>query len=168
MYDEILLPSDGSPAATGALDHALDLAATYGSRLHVLYVVDQSAVDSIVSESELVAVALEGEGTEAVDAIERRAAERGVDVVTDVLTGHPARTILDYATGHDIDLLVMGTNGRTGLDRYLLGSVTERVVRNADVPVLVVRRPEASEAPEAPEASESSTVSETSTYEMVE
>lgn len=141
MYDEILLPSDGSPGATGALDYALDLAATYGSRLHVLYVVDQSAVDSIVSESELVAVALEGEGMEAVDAIERRATERGVDVVTEVLSGRPARAIMDYAADHDVDLLVMGTHGRTGLNRYLLGSVTKRVVRNAHVPVLVVQQP---------------------------
>jgi nucleotide-binding universal stress UspA family protein len=143
MYDEILLPSDGSPAADAALDHALDIAATSDARLHVLYVVDQSAIDGLVSESELVAVALENEGTETVEAIEKAAADRDLDVVTNVVTGRPARTILDYVADNGIDLVVMGTHGRRGLDRYLLGSVTERVVRGSDVSVLVVRQADA-------------------------
>lgn len=139
MYAEILLPSDGSDAASVAVDHALDLAGRYDARIHALYVVDQSAVEGLVSESELVAVALENEGTEVVEAIAQLAGDHGVDVVTSVVTGHPARAILDYAADNDVDLLVMGTHGRRGLDRYLLGSVTERVVRGASVPVMVVR-----------------------------
>mgnify|MGYP006272129111 CR=1 FL=1 len=143
MYDEILLPSDGSPAADVALDHALDVAATSDARLHVLYVVDQSAVDGLVSGSELVAAALEREGTETIERLEQAAIDRGVDVVTNVLSGRPVQTILDYVTDNEIDLVVMGTHGRRGLDRFLLGSVTERVVRGADVSVLVVRQDEA-------------------------
>jgi nucleotide-binding universal stress UspA family protein len=139
MYDEILLPSDGSTAAGLAVDHAFDVATTYGARVHVLYVVDQSAIDGLVSESELVAVALEREGTAVVNEIAGLAADRGVDITTDVRIGYPARTILDYADENDVDLVVMGTHGRRGVDRYLLGSVTERVVRGADVSVLVVR-----------------------------
>lgn len=143
MYEEILLPSDGSPAADVALDHALDIAATSDARLHVLYVVDQSAVDGLVSGSGLVAAALEREGTETTERLEQAATARGVDVVTNVLSGRPARTILDYVADNDIDLVVMGTHGRRGLDRFLLGSVTERVVRGSDVSVLVVRQGEA-------------------------
>jgi nucleotide-binding universal stress UspA family protein len=60
-------------------------------------------------------------------------------VTTGVVTGDPTETILDYADDHDVDVISMGTHGRTGLDRYVAGSVTERVVRLADVPVLTVR-----------------------------
>lgn len=140
MYAEILLPSDGSDAASVAVDQAIDLASRYDARLHVLYVVDQSAIEGLVSESELVAVALENEGTETVEAIAQLAGDHDIDVVTSVVTGHPADTILDYAADNDVDLVVMGTHGRQGLDRFLLGSVTERVVRRSDVPVLAVRQ----------------------------
>jgi len=53
--------------------------------------------------------------------------------------GEPYESVLDYADEHDIDIIVMGTHGRTGLDHHLLGSVTEKVVRTSDVPVLTVR-----------------------------
>jgi len=66
----------------------------------------------------------------------------GVDVTTTVRAGYPHEVILDYAETEGIDLIVMGTHGRTGLDRYLIGSVTEKVVRLSDVPVLSVREPE--------------------------
>ncbi|SDM72196.1 Nucleotide-binding universal stress protein, UspA family [Halogranum gelatinilyticum] len=142
MYAEILLPSDGSDAAAVATEHALNLAQRYDAQLHVLYVVDQSAVGGMMSESQLVASALEREGNEVVEAVAQLAGDHGVDVTTSVVTGHPSRTILDYAADHDVDLVVMGTHGRSGIDRYLLGSVTERVVRRADVPVLAVRETE--------------------------
>lgn len=158
MYDEILLPSDGSPAAAAALDHALDLAERCGARLHALYVVDQSAIDGLRSGSELVAAALEREGTETVERVERAATDRGVDVATAVLAGTPVETILDYVADEGIELVVMGTHGRTGVDRYLLGSVTERVVRGSDVSVLVIREAEdAAETDAEPETTPSET-----------
>lgn len=58
-----------------------------------------------------------------------------------VAQGTPHQAILDHIDEHDIDLVVMGTHGRTGLDRYLLGSITEKVVRLSDAPVLTVRMP---------------------------
>ena len=63
-------------------------------------------------------------------------------VVTETREGVPHDTILEYAEEADVDVVVMGTHGRSGLDRYLLGSVTERVVRSAEVPVLTVRMEE--------------------------
>jgi len=65
-----------------------------------------------------------------------------VSVVTAVRTGAPYERILDYADQEGADMVVMGTHGRTGVDRYLLGSVTEKVVRTADIPVLTVRAEE--------------------------
>ncbi|SEP30766.1 Nucleotide-binding universal stress protein, UspA family [Halogranum amylolyticum] len=139
MYDRILVPTDGSETATRAVDHAVDLAATYGATLHVLSVVDPTRFSTVDVDPSSVLEAVEKSSRDAVEAVETTAADAGVAVETTVVRGAPARTITEYATDNDIDLVVMGTHGRTGLDRYLLGSVTERVVRTAPVPVLTVR-----------------------------
>jgi len=142
MYDEILLPTDGSPAAASALDHAIDLARTYDARLHALYVVDASAYAGVETGGEMLIRGLEEEGDAAVDRVRDAAEDAGVEVTTTVESGNPYRGILDYVETAGIDLVVMGTHGRSGLERFLLGSVTERVVRSADVPVLTVREPD--------------------------
>lgn len=141
MYSEILVPTDGSPASAAAIDHAIDLAQQYDARLHALYVVDGAAYSTLEAGAEIVVDALETEGTKATDHVAERAGDAGVDCTTMVTTGTAYRTISEYVEDNDIDLVVMGTHGRRGLDRYLLGSVTERVVRTADVPVLTVRQP---------------------------
>lgn len=139
MYDEILVPTDGSSAADRAVAHAIDLAEQYDARLHVLYVVDANAYSTIEAGTDIVISALQDEGEGAVDSVARQASAADIDVVTEITTGTVHRTIRDYAENNGIDLIVMGTHGRRGLDRYLLGSVTERVVRTSDVPVLTVR-----------------------------
>jgi nucleotide-binding universal stress UspA family protein len=139
MYDRILVPTDGSDAADRAFERALDLAATYDADLYLLSVVD---VSSLAGEFDAITVVeqLERSGRKTVQRLRKRAEETGVEnVKTKVVEGTPHRAILDYVDAEEIDLVVMGTHGRTGLDRYLLGSVTERVVRTADVPVLTVR-----------------------------
>lgn len=141
MYANILLPTDGSPAADAAVTHALDLAERYGARIHALYVVDASTYSALDAGSDIVMSALEQEGDSALATVAEAAREAGIEVETQLVEGGVYRAILDYAASHDVDLIVMGTHGRRGLDRYLLGSVTERVVRTADVPVLTVRMP---------------------------
>ncbi|WP_255167008.1 universal stress protein [Natrononativus amylolyticus] len=140
MYDRILLPTDGSATIDRALEHALDLATTYDAALHVLYVIDATVFANDVEMGTIVEE-FETSGNRIVTDVETRAREAGFDrIVTDVARGAPHGEILEYATDHDIDLIVMGTHGRTGIDRYLLGSVTEKVVRMSDVPVLTVRQ----------------------------
>ncbi|QUO46507.1 MULTISPECIES: universal stress protein [Halorubrum] len=141
MYSEILVPTDGSPASDAAIEHAIDLADQYGARLHALYVVDGAAYSSLEAGAEIVVEALESEGEEATRRVADAAADAGVECVTSVTSGTAYRSIHDYVDEHGIDVVVMGTHGRKGLDRYLLGSVTERVVRTSDVPVLTVRQP---------------------------
>ena len=141
MYDDILVPTDGSPASDAAIDHAIDLADRYGARLHALYVVDGSAYSTLEAGSEIVIDALEAEGEQATDRVADAAAAAGVETTTTVTSGTAYRAIREYADEQAVDMIVMGTHGRKGLDRYLLGSVTERVVRTADVPVLTVRQP---------------------------
>lgn len=145
MYSEILLPTDGGPASQAAVDHAVGLAEQYDARLHALYVVDTTAYASLDAGVETVLSALREEGETAVEAVEERADAAGVSAVSEIVPGAPHREITKYAATNDIDLIVMGTHGRTGLDRYLLGSVTERVVRTAESPVLTVHAPEAEE-----------------------
>ncbi|SDM98377.1 Nucleotide-binding universal stress protein, UspA family [Halogranum gelatinilyticum] len=139
MYDTILVPTDGSDAAMNAVDHAVDLARQYDATLHVLAVVDPTSFSTLDVDPSTVVVAMERQAREAAQRVETVAEEAGVAIETAVVRGDPARTITTYATDNEADLVVMGTHGRSGLDRYLLGSVTERVVRTADVPVLTVR-----------------------------
>lgn len=140
MYDDILVPTDGSEPATEAVEHALDLAERAGATVHVLYVVSEAETVAIVGGAAVGELDRRRDEGEAVtqDAVER-AAERGVDATSEIRPGTPHREIVRYAEDEGIDLVVMGTHGRSGVRRFLLGSVTERVTRLTDRPVLSVR-----------------------------
>lgn len=141
MFEGVLVPTDGSDGSERAVDLAIDVARTYGATLHTVYVVDLGGMPiDEDSDTWLVHGALMQEGRDATDAVSERAEQAGLEQVeTSVLTGTPYRAILDYVDENDVDLVVVGTHGRHGLDRYLLGSVTERIVRTSPVPVLTVR-----------------------------
>lgn len=141
MYDRILLPTDGGPSSKNAVAQALELADTFDATLYAISVVDQTIVPPDV-RTDILYDELEDECVEAVETVETAASERGIDVQTFVEHGTPYKIILDYADELDVDCIVMGTHGRKGLDRYLLGSVTEKVVRLSTVPVLTVRMTE--------------------------
>ncbi len=164
MYDNILYPTDGSSGADAALAHCRHLAESYGATVHVLHAVEQ--LDSYGLSSDLKVDAprgtvgdAEGTGAGMVGSRTKReemqesikahgaqivadAASRlgGVETQTMLEVGNPYKVILESASDCNADLIVMGTHGRTGLDRYLIGSVAEKVVRMSDVPVLTVRQ----------------------------
>ena len=139
MYDRILYPTDGSEGAQAALEHAIDHALQYDASLHVLYVVEET-LPAMEAGAPDVLEALEGHGKEVIEEARERAVDAGVgSVQASVAAGSPYRRILKYVEESGIDLIVMGTHGRRGIDRYLLGSVAEKVVRTADCPVLTVR-----------------------------
>jgi nucleotide-binding universal stress UspA family protein len=144
MYDEILVATDGGPASTDAVAHAVDLAAHHGARLHALHVVDSEVYeaysgDEFVDSHEGPEHALEERGHDAVEGVVATAEERGVEVVATLEHGVPEERIRAYAADHDVDLVVVGTRRRPDEYRSLLGSTTERVARLADRPVLVVK-----------------------------
>ena len=140
MYDEILVPTDGSAAAERSIDEAIELAVATDARLHALYVVDTRTLSGLPSaQGSTIEQALEAQGDAAVEGVRDRAEAAGLSVTTTVAVGNPATEILAYADDAPVDAIVMGTHGRTGVDRFLLGSVTERVLRRASAPVLVVR-----------------------------
>jgi nucleotide-binding universal stress UspA family protein len=139
-YDEVLIPTDGSEPAAMAIDHGLAIAQKTGARIHAVNIVDVGdvAVSPNYTPPTEVIEHLESEGEAATDRIATQARARGLDAIIEVREGFPASDLLDYADEHDIDLITMGTTGRTGLNRYLLGSTTERIIRHAEIPVLAV------------------------------
>jgi nucleotide-binding universal stress UspA family protein len=139
MYDVVLLATDGSTPASSAFDHAASLAAETGAALHVLSVVDTADLGlrtdaDAVDDDDPRRDAAEAAVADAVD----RAEAAGLDAVGTTRVGVPHREIGAYADEVAADVVVVGTHGRTGLSRTLLGSVAARVVRTAPVPVLVV------------------------------
>jgi nucleotide-binding universal stress UspA family protein len=152
MYHEILVPTDGDAPSEAAAGHAIDIADRYGARVHALYAVDVDAVGPVDFGGSVVVSGLESEGEAATDRVAAAAERAGVRVRTALVDGAPAGTILNYVESEGIDLVVMGTHGRRGLDRLLLGSVAQQVVRRSPVPVLVVRGSQGEGVPVAGEA----------------
>ncbi len=140
MYDVILVPTDGSEAATDAAEHAYSHGERYDATVHVLSVVDRRESASIVGQGEEKLETLREHGTDATRRIVDEAVSRDIDAVGAVEVGDPDRAIVEYAAEHDADLVVMGTHARSGVGRFLRGSVTEQVIRDGDVPVLAVQR----------------------------
>ncbi len=138
MIDTVVIATDGSESVTRAVRVALDLAERFDAAVHALYVVDEGEVDSSPEElRDELRDALESQGAEALDAV-RDHADR--DVTTAVREGRPAAEITEYAREADADMVATGTRGRHGENRFLIGSVAERVVRSCPVPVLTVRQ----------------------------
>lgn len=141
-YKNILLPTDGSTAATHAATHGLLLAASLGATVHVLSVVDDTAlgldVRSAISEQERKQVAIDA----VEEIISKAEGDEGTNTVRHIERGSPVEVILDYIESNDIHAVVMGTTGRRGTDRILLGSVAEKTVRSAPVPVITLAEPE--------------------------
>lgn len=131
-YGGLLLPTDGSDAALRAARHGLDFAAALDASVHVLSVADDSLLASAGGGGARTA-------QEAVDAVVEAAESRGVsDVTSHVERGTPDEELLTRVAEEDLDAVVMGATGRHGIERVLLGSVAEKTVRSADVPVITV------------------------------
>ncbi|UTF52712.1 universal stress protein [Natronosalvus rutilus] len=141
-YEDVLVPTDGSEHAERALELAGEIAREHGATLHVLSVLEDSlfAIGTDSSDE-----TTSGPRDRAQDALAETAETMragGVDeVTTAVESGSVPKAIRSYAVEHGIDLIAMGTHGRSGLDQRLLGSRTERVLRITPVPVLTTSRP---------------------------
>jgi nucleotide-binding universal stress UspA family protein len=148
FYRNIVIATDGSENTQKAISYGIEIAKISGATVHALYVVDSSSFASIPMSSEggweAMYEILKTEGEKAVSAVKNQGEAAGVDVREVVLEGHPTNEIIEFSENNNIDLIVMGTLGKTGLDRFLLGSVAEKVVRSSKVPVMVVRSEEKS------------------------
>jgi nucleotide-binding universal stress UspA family protein len=138
MYEDILIPFDGSEGAAEVLHHASEIAHWADATIHLLYVADTNRDSVTVVEGQTVDV-LVREGEDIIEEAAQTLDTLGVPYETDVVQGNPAPTIVEYAERYDQDLVVMPTHGREGVSRYLIGSVSEKVVRLSSAPVLTVR-----------------------------
>lgn len=142
--ERILCPTDFSPCAAHATPHAVNLARLYGAELHMLHVLVLHEVEPDTAAYQLPGLegiygGIEDQAESHLQEASGPASDAGIETVTEHRRGiAPANEILEYAEGEAIDLIVMGTHGRRGLRRLLLGSVAEEVVRLAPCPVLTV------------------------------
>jgi nucleotide-binding universal stress UspA family protein len=142
MFKQILVPVDGSDCSLHALDVAAAFAREQQARLSVVTVVDPAKAAAMAfGEASMAAAcmdALDDEGKTLVeDAVARVRATWTADVA--VLDGAPIDSIVEHARGTGADLIIIGSHGRSGLSRLVLGSVAEGVIRHSTVPVMVVR-----------------------------
>ncbi len=141
MYKRILLPLDGSPLAEQALPHAIAMAEHFHSELVILRVLIPLPSTVTTTEAALQRAAEEAAifAREYLDRIAAGVQEHGITVQMVTLGGRPHYQIIQYAETNQVDMIVMSTRGQSGLSRWLMGSVSDRVVRGANVPVLMVR-----------------------------
>jgi nucleotide-binding universal stress UspA family protein len=145
IIKNILFPTDFSEEASHALSHAADMAKTYGAKLHVLHVIhdiDMSSNMHIPHRSvDMMYTEFEASAKKALEKLCISVQDDCKGIESNVLRGIPYEEILKFIPEKKIDLIVMATHGRKGLDRMLFGSTTERVVRNSSCPVLTIRMP---------------------------
>ena len=144
MFKHILVPVDGSSTAGQAIDKAIAVAEAFKSAVTVIYVIDPYAftgvgADFSYGQAEYLSAAT-AEANEAISHAKQAFQAHGITVTASVVEGHAIyRGILETAESIGADLLVMGSHGRRGLEKLVLGSVTAQVLSHAHLPVLVVR-----------------------------
>ena len=126
-----MVATDGSELVKRAVDLAIEIAKLSEAKLYAVYVIELGGHHSKNHPR--------AEGKEATAYVEKIGRVANVEVESIILEGNPANEIIDFAEKNDIDLIVMGTQGKTGIQRFLIGSVSENVVRHSERAVLVVR-----------------------------
>jgi nucleotide-binding universal stress UspA family protein len=143
-YKRILIGTDGSELMETVYEHCAYLARLTNATVHIVYVLDIAGFASVPIDStwENMYDVLLDEGKKIAENARKAVISLGVNkatVTTAVLEGHPSSELNTYVENNTIDLIVIGTHGRRGLDRLLIGSVADKIIREAKVPVLVVR-----------------------------
>lgn len=141
LYRNIVIATDGSENSQRAISCGVEIAKLSGATVHALYVVD---TPSMISETwtagkEMVHELIIREGKKVLSKVKKIIEDSRVEVKEVLLEGYPSEEIINFAENNNMDLIVMGTLGKTGLERFLVGSVAENVVRNSKVPVMVIR-----------------------------
>lgn len=149
MYTDILVATDGSTDAAAGARHAIDLAHQYGATLHIIYVIEtRTGYDNAIVDPDTVRENLRSDGEQSIDRIQELV-PNPVEITRVIVEGIPHEQIVTYAHEHGVDLIVMGTKGRSAFKTVLLGSATEAVLRSTSIPVLVVGT-ESGQSPTSP------------------
>lgn len=139
LVNRILIATDGSEKNRPALDEGVKIARVCGAALYAVYVIDTKAFSSMAAEVPIgdTYSIIRAEAEQAFERIKALAGDVQVETVT--LEGHPAAELVKFAAAKEIGLIVIGTQGKKGFERLLLGSVAEEVIRSAPCKVLVVK-----------------------------
>jgi nucleotide-binding universal stress UspA family protein len=140
IYQNIVIATDGSEKNLSAVIEGVMISRVSGAKLHIVYVIDTKPLTTGVIEESYAGMydSLRDEGEQALEQAKELAGD--LDVETFLLTGKPAMEITRFVKEHGADLLVIGTQGKSGLGKLILGSVAESIVRTAPCSVLVVRK----------------------------
>ncbi|MFB6167412.1 MAG: universal stress protein [Haloferacaceae archaeon] len=143
MYEDILIPTDGSAQATNAVKTGLALAGELGATAHAVYVVEEfeGRVESITSEQAELSEQYHEHGEEIVGEVASAAESMGVECVTAVDEGVVYNELENYVESNDIDVIVMGSRGLTNVEKAILGSTSDKIIRTLDIPTTVVHKP---------------------------
>jgi nucleotide-binding universal stress UspA family protein len=138
---KILIATDGSDTANEAANFGIETLGFSGAKVYSVYVIDTTSYGSVPKDEKWSKKIEQFEeiGHEAASYVEGKAKAAGLEAESILLKGNPAEEILDFAEGQEVDMIVVGSLGKSGIKRVMLGSVSEKVVRHAKVPVLVVR-----------------------------
>ncbi len=131
MFKKIMIPTDGSKPAQRAEDVALSLAKELNSKVVAVNIID----DKLIHPYEV----LEDEGKAILNNVQRKGQEIGVEVHEILIVGSPTQDMKKITEKAEADLVVMSTHGKSGLEKFLLGSVAESTVKKVDLPVLLVK-----------------------------
>ena len=142
MFEKILVATDGSEHGYNAAKVALELGKISGGKVTAIYVADTNRTSHLPDDMLLFSIRelLLKEGKEALKQVETLAKDMGVAFASLVAEGNPGSEIISYAESKGMDIIILGAVGRTGLDKFLLGSVAEKVVRSSKIPVLTIPR----------------------------
>jgi nucleotide-binding universal stress UspA family protein len=145
IFSKILIAIDGSDASMDAADYAISISKQYNAELYALHVIHPADVDLFGATGEMSAAAyhtinMNKEAQKYLDNVKLKASEKNIQIKTETIAStNTAGGIVDYAEDKDIDLIVIGTRGKSGFKKMLLGSVASKVVTYAHCPVLVVK-----------------------------
>ncbi len=142
MYTDLLVPTDGSDASMEAVEQGVTIADQFEGTVHFLNVVDvgtEMAASGVGNIAEELSESLEKMAEDALNEAESRAGDADVSYERVILEGVPHEAIVEYSAEHDIELIVIGATGQSGLKEHLLGSTTDRVAQSAETSVLIAR-----------------------------
>jgi len=140
-FGKILFPTDFSESAENASRYALSLAKKYGSKVYVIHVIEpftyttEFGLDFSAQLKEM-----EASARRLLDDVAASIKKNNLDVESALITGEPFVEIIKYARKEQVDLIVMATHGRSGIEHMLMGSVAEKVVRKSPCPVLTIKK----------------------------
>lgn len=149
IFKKIMIATDGSECSKKAVNKGIEFAQLSGGTVYAVYVVTTAYISTLDGSYfssidmypywKAIHEALNKQGHQAVDYVKELGDKMSINVKSIILEGNPSEELIQYAEKENMDIVIMGTVGRTGLDRMILGSVAGNVVRHSKVPVMVVR-----------------------------